>query len=133
MPDALLRACPWPGGCPELTTGGLCARHRKEKDHRRGSAASRGYGGTWPKYSTAWIRKHPRCGERQDGELYPEHSRCVQQGMVTALGLPGVVMVTDHIKAVKQGGSFWNPANHQTLCRSCNSVKAIRDEGGFGR
>ena len=42
-------------------------------------------------------------------------------------------MVTDHIKAVKQGGAFWDPANHQTLCRTCNTTKAIKHEGGFGR
>lgn len=68
-----------------------------------------------------------------DGELYAEHSQCVQQGIVTAAGLPGVVMVTDHIVAVSQGGALMDPRNHQTLCRTCNSVKGIKHEGGFGR
>jgi 5-methylcytosine-specific restriction endonuclease McrA len=107
--------------------------HQKAKDQRRRDVRGNVYGGRWPAYSRAWIRKHPRCGERQDGHLYAEHSACVQQGIVTALGLPGVVMVTDHIRAVKQGGSFWDSANHQTLCRTCNSVKGIKHEGGFGR
>jgi 5-methylcytosine-specific restriction protein A len=133
MPSALLKPCTFPGGCPELTPGGPCVRHRREREQRRGSAASRGYDSRWARYSQAWIRKHPRCGERADGQLHAEHSKCVQASIITALGMPRVVMVTDHIRASKQGGAFWDSANHQTLCRRCNTVKAIELEGGLRR
>lgn len=28
---------------------------------------------------------------------------------------------------------FWDPKNHQSLCDGCNSYKAAKEEGGFGR
>lgn len=127
MPSALLKACSYPGGCSALIESGRCRQHETERERRRGSAAARGYDYRWSRYSQAWLRKHPRCGERQDGQLYPEHSRCLQSGRVVE------AECTDHIKAVKQGGAFWDPANHQSLCLACNTAKANEREGGFGR
>jgi hypothetical protein len=40
MPAA--KVCPRPG-CPELTTGGPCAVHRREAEQARGSRHERGY------------------------------------------------------------------------------------------
>jgi hypothetical protein len=43
MPEALLRPCPGGGGtCPELTTGGPCHAHAREREQRRGKTAARG-------------------------------------------------------------------------------------------
>ncbi|QNM94911.1 HNH endonuclease [Chitinimonas koreensis] len=38
----------------------------------------------------------------------------------------------DHIKPVADGGSFDDPANHQSLCQSCHSRKTAAADGGFG-
>lgn len=124
MPSALLRACAAPG-CPELVPSGMCANHTRATDARRGTAASRGYDYRWAQYSAAWLRKHPLCGERVDGELHHEHSRCAREGRTTAATL------TDHIVAVASGGSFWDATNHQSLCASCHGAKD--GERRFGR
>jgi 5-methylcytosine-specific restriction protein A len=28
---------------------------------------------------------------------------------------------------------FWNPANHQALCKPCHDRKTVRENEGFGR
>jgi 5-methylcytosine-specific restriction protein A len=38
-----MKVCSQPG-CPEFTTGGRCAEHRRQAERRRGSASQRGYG-----------------------------------------------------------------------------------------
>jgi 5-methylcytosine-specific restriction protein A len=126
MPNALLRPCATPS-CPELVQHRHCRVHTRARDVRRGTAAARGYTYRWSQYSKAWLRKHPLCGMRQDGQLSAEHSRCVQGGRTTG------AQCTDHIRAVAQGGAFWDPSNHQSLCLACNTAKAIALEGGFGR
>lgn len=50
MPNALQRACTGRGGsCPNLTTAGPCADCARQRETRRGSAASRGYDSYWSK------------------------------------------------------------------------------------
>jgi 5-methylcytosine-specific restriction endonuclease McrA len=31
--------------------------------------------------------------------------------------------VTDHIRSLRDGGARFDPMNHQSLCRSCNTAK----------
>lgn len=38
----MTRVCPQPG-CPELTTGGRCATHRRQTERARGTRQQRGY------------------------------------------------------------------------------------------
>jgi 5-methylcytosine-specific restriction endonuclease McrA len=38
--------------------------------------------------------------------------------------------VTDHILAIRDGGAVFDPANHQSLCNSCNAAKSARRGGG---
>jgi hypothetical protein len=64
---------------------------------------------------------------RQDGQLYADDSRCVQQGQRTR------ATCTDHILSMKDGGEQFDPANHQSLCHRCNALKCVAHEGGFGR
>jgi 5-methylcytosine-specific restriction endonuclease McrA len=55
---------------------------------------------------------------RRDGTLSAVHSRCVQRGWRVR------ATVTDHIVSLRDGGARLDPANHQSLCRSCNAAKA---------
>jgi len=78
---------------------------------------ARGYDRAWGRYSRAWLRRFPWCGQRGDGRFHVEHSKCAREG--------GYVLatVTDHIHALGQGGAKFDPANHQSLCYSCNARK----------
>jgi 5-methylcytosine-specific restriction endonuclease McrA len=67
---------------------------------------------------------------RADGEMHAEHSLCWQQGLVVQ------AEVTDHIDGHSRPddrATFRNEARLQSLCKRCNTVKAIKHEGGFGR
>lgn len=55
-----------------------------------------------------------------DGQLYAEHSRCVQQGRRT------LATCTDHIKPLVEGGAHMSEANSQSLCNACNVAKSAR-------
>jgi len=55
---------------------------------------------------------------RQDGAFHAVHSRCTQRGERVR------ATVTDHIVSLRDGGARMDPANHQSLCRSCNAAKA---------
>jgi 5-methylcytosine-specific restriction enzyme A len=115
MPNAPLRACP---GCRRRLSGpGPCARCRRQRDAQRGTARDRGYDAGWATYSRAWLARFPWCGQRRDGQLYAEHSRCVRRGARTRAA------VTDHIVRLRDGGARLDPANHQSLCRGCNVAK----------
>lgn len=49
------------------------------------------------------------------------HRFCVECEKV---GRAEYAMVTDHIIPVSQGGSFYDPENHQGLCHSCHNRKS---------
>jgi len=75
----------------------------------RGNAASRGYGRRWREYSSRFLLENPFC---------------IVCGTSSEL--------TDHIVPVLQDGSdsagiadelFWEPWNHQPLCRMHHSTK----------
>jgi 5-methylcytosine-specific restriction enzyme A len=117
MPTAPPRACASCGGL--VRAGGhVCAGGRPAADRARGTAHARGYTKAWAHYARRWRATHPFCGMRLDGAYSAEHSLCVQQGDLLALA-----QVVDHIVALRDGGSLWDPANHQSLCTRCNLRK----------
>lgn len=63
---------------------------------------------------------------RADGIRHTEHSICAQSGRVV------LAQCTDHIVAKQHGGTDVE-SNLQALCLRCNTLKAIKFEGGFGR
>jgi 5-methylcytosine-specific restriction protein A len=73
-------------------------------DKRRPGPRQRGYTPEWDAYRSDFLRRRPSCAD---------------------CGAPATVV--DHIKPVKDGGSFWDPANHQPLCRACHAAKTARD------
>lgn len=122
MPTAPPRTC----RCGRLVPGGQSCPHcTRVRDKARGTAHHRGYGGAWPEYSKQWLARFPWCGLRVDGQFHAEHSRCVQRGERTRATL------TDHIVAIADGGARLDPANHQSLCTSCNVAKS-RSAGSHG-
>lgn len=124
MPARSLRPCPYPG-CRELVRIGLCEKHaaarqkatRTELDEHRPSAARRGYGRRWRAYREAWLNLHPLCGDRFEGTS-AAHSTCRGQNINTPAS------VVDHIER-HQGNAttFWDPNNHQSLCKACHDAK----------
>jgi len=108
-------------GCHRLVVGrGQCPTHQRARDQQRGSAVERGYDRAWSAFSRAWLAKYPWCGQRLDGWLHAEHSRCWQRGEQQR------ATVTDHIVALRDGGTHMDPANSQSLCVACNAAKVDR-------
>lgn len=99
--------------CPHLRCPHLLAPGQPCPDHPR----PRRYPSAWAAYARAWLRRFPTCGMRQDGQLYAQHSRCVRRGALVP------AQVVDHIRSLVAGGSLFDPANHQSLCRGCNVAK----------
>ncbi len=84
-------------------------QRKADADRRRGSAAERGYDWSWQKYRLAFLAQHPLCVE------------CLKRGETTA------ATVVDHI--IDHNGDrqlFWDPANHQPLCKPDHDAKTAR-------
>lgn len=118
---AAKRPCTYPG-CGVLTDGGRCDKHKREEqrslDHRRGSAAARGYGRTWQKASKAFLRAHPlcQCPDCDEGRKRLRPSD-----------------VVDHIEPHRGDMAlFWNRGNWQAMNKLCHDAKTAREDGGFG-
>ena len=77
----------------------------------RASSAKRGYGRRWQKYRENYLRLHPLCKMHQDlGRIVPSE-------------------VVDHIEPHRGDHKlFWNPKNHQALCKTCHDVHKQRLE-----
>lgn len=121
------RPCAYPR-CPQKVRGGggsFCPAHARQKDRARGSAKARGYDQAWTAFSRAWLARFPWCGQRADGWLHADDSRCWQRGEMVRAD------VTDHVLALRDGGAHLDPQNSQSLCASCNAAKAwaARREG----
>ena len=117
MPRRPRVPCNYPG-CHELIEAGqrYCARHKRQEqkryDDKRGTAAQRGYGSRWRRYSK-WFLRQPGnqiCKLRLDD------------------GCAFMADCVDHIKPPngKDDPLFWEPSNHQASCIHCNSVKGRR-------
>ncbi len=112
--------------CPELIEPGTryCpehkAKHDREYDRRRGSSTSRGYGYRWERYSKRYRRRHPIC--------------CDPFGFHVATKSVAPTEEVDHIVRVDgpKDPLFWDPDNHQPLCKSCHSHKTATEDGRWG-
>lgn len=106
-----LRVCGQPG-CPALTRDGYCPAHTREApQEQRPTAAQRGYGAKWARYSKRYRQEHPYC------------IRCLERGRQTPTA------AVDHIKPVTSPGDqgFWDVDNHQPLCLSCHAAKTAQE------
>lgn len=111
------KACAHPG-CPALVEAGntYCEQHRREGykrfDRGRGTAAQRGYGSRWGRYTRIFKRAHPLC------------RACEAKGIVTP------TYVVDHIEPITGPDDplFWEPSNHQPLCERCHNIKRATED-----
>lgn len=93
--------------------GKRCECQRREEKPRPG-ARERGYDTKWERESKAFL-------------ALPGNERC-------ACGCGRVANCVDHRVAHKGDRRlFWDRANWRPMHRRCNSRKAVREEGGFGR
>jgi 5-methylcytosine-specific restriction protein A len=98
-----------------------CPRHERERrrfwDAHRDQATRSLYTRQWAAYSKARLAEYPLCADP-----FGNHA-------------PRIVAatVTDHI-VPHQGDRerFWNPTNHQSLCKACHDAKTALEDGGFG-
>lgn len=92
--------------------------HKPKRPHlaeRRPSAAKRGYGRRWREYRDWYLNQ-------------PENVMCRTHGCTY------LASVVDHIIPHRGDEAlFWDPANHQPLCKQCHDRKTAREDGGFGR
>lgn len=120
MPSKPSRPCRHPG-CPQLTNdkSGYCDSHLKQErrrlDSQRGTSTQRGYDARWRRYRAAYLAEHPLCAQcERDGKLTP-------------------ATVVDHIVPHRGDYSlFWDPGNHQPLCKPCHDRKTAAEDGAFG-
>ena len=107
-----LRPCKHPG-CAELTRDGWCSRH-KPKHQRRSSAEYHGWYllPIWTDdLRPAQLLREPFCRE------------CAKQGIRTR------ATVVDHVRPFRGDWAlFVDPANHQSLCKSCHDRKTAKEQ-----
>ena len=77
----------------------------------RETSGKRGYGSRWQKYRARYLREHPLCV------------------MHSVLGQVVPASVVDHIEPHKGDHKlFWDPKNHQALCKRCHDKHKQRLE-----
>lgn len=117
MPYRPKRPCSYPG-CPELTDGQYCERHRKQESARynryeRDPATRKRYGRDWEKMRARYISAHPLC------------ERCQAAGRLKQ------AEEVHHILPLSKGGTH-EESNLMSLCTSCHSEITAREGGRWG-
>ena len=121
MPTKPLKPCAV-SGCPNLTSGTYCEKHRKERNiqysrFNRDAELNRFYKSKeWRELRRSYLDGHPLC------------AMCLKEGRYTT------ATIVDHIVPIRQGGARLDINNLQSLCLSCHTIKS-NEEGssGFGR
>ena len=105
MPIKPLRPCNHPG-CGRPTSERFCQEHaqreRQQYEARRGSAAERGYDGTWTKLRKLKLSADPLC------------ERCLRRGRVVA-------SMEVHHKDKNPWNRCWE--NLESLCMPCHDAE----------
>lgn len=94
----------------------LYADQLRSEPRRRPAWKDRLYGRRWKNYAHGFLLEHPLC------------IRCERAGRVQPAN------VVDHIQPHKGDENlFWDPGNHQSLCKKCHDRKTYSEDGGLGR
>lgn len=117
MPKRPRRPCSY-SGCPELTDGRYCDRHKRESDahynrYQRDPDTAKRYGRAWKRSRDRYIHAHPLC------------EMCQKQGKLSP------AEEVHHIKPLSQGGNH-DMSNLMSLCSSCHSTITAREGGRWG-
>lgn len=142
MPAASLRLCP--GGCHALTTGGPCPACARQRDQRRGSAASRGYGRAWLAFRPTFLARlveagiAPICGAALPTGPSPEASQCQADGLFTYASADGSSLHFDHEPPLRDDersdpAKVCDPNRIVLLCAECHSIKTATDTRGVSK
>lgn len=123
MPQSAKKPCSKPG-CPNLTNGGYCGKHHKQKEREyensRESAAKRGYTREWYAAVAVWRARDP-----ENREFCVE---CKKMGILE----PGPI--TDHIVPHKGDWKlFWDQDNWEPMCEHHHNSKTAKETDGFGK
>lgn len=89
---------------------------KREFDQGRPSARQRGYTAKWERYRKGFLLDHKLCVS------------CMNDGRRV------VSTVVDHV--IPHKGDmvlFWDPDNHQALCKPCHDRKTATEDSGFAR
>lgn len=102
------------GSLPQPTTAGLSNTNHRA---RGAGATGRGYTYRWEQYRLGFLQLHPFC------------CYCLRADPNSAV----LATVVDHI-VPHQGNMnlFWNPENHQALCKHCHDVVKAAEERAAG-
>lgn len=115
MPGMPTHQCNAPG-CPESTATRYCPKHTTEanvKDDHDALYTTH----KWRTKAKAYLAKHPFC-----------MCKAPECGHDAKLGCLNVKTAeVDHIIPRTSGGSTWDEANWQRLCKPCHSVKTRRE------
>jgi 5-methylcytosine-specific restriction protein A len=112
MPYAPRKPCSQPG-CPALTNGRPCPKHKKRRySKRRHNASQRGYDYKWQLARKHYLQANPVCTD-----AFNRHD-----------GRPVAATVVDHIEPHRGDmEKFWDLENNvQALCRHCHDSKTAR-------
>jgi len=106
-----VKVCSTPG-CPVLVERGKCDAHAT----RRSGGGTGGYPPDWKRKSAAFLKDHPWCECDECSLIYPK-------------ALRPIATVTDHIVAVKDGGTH-DPSNFRAMAHGHHSKRTARDQPG---
>lgn len=106
MPRKPKHPCAYPG-CPNLTDGEYCERHRKQARreydrYERAADVNKKYGRAWQRIRARYATAHPLC------------EQCLKEGRITP------VEEVHHVLPVSKGGTHAED-NLMSLCRSCHN------------
>jgi 5-methylcytosine-specific restriction protein A len=112
MPWALKRPCTTPG-CPNLTHGGKCEKHRGafNRERRRDPSRTDTFYSSrrWRRLRAWYLRDHPLC---------------IDCGLTAS--------EVDHVRPIRQGGDPWSVGNMAARCKRCHSSRTARQTGWAG-
>lgn len=118
MPAKAKRFCLRPG-CPARVDSGYCPKHQPKRQRSKEAAEWHGlYGAEWRRYRETFLFQNPLCSDP-----FGEHGARLEPASV----------VDHRIPHRGDLALFWNPGNHQALCKRCHNRKTATEDGGFGR
>lgn len=134
-----LRLCSASPSCPNLTSGGPCPDHRRQREQQRGTAHARGYTYRhWQPFRRRFLALLvdagilPVCGAALPSGPSPDHSQCRAAGVLTWTSVDGSSLHFDHdpplLEHERQSPSaVCDPNRIVLLCQSCHAAKTAKE------